>query len=63
MKSEIGYDKQETTMYLIEFSGNPSLLHPIDNEISEIKFIEKEKVLDILTHKDTKEFFMKYVVT
>lgn len=61
IKVEIGYEKQETTMYLVEFLGNTNLLVPIDNEISDIKFFAKVKVLEKLTHKDTKDFFIKYL--
>lgn len=60
IQAEIGYNKQETTMYLVEFLGNTKMLTPIDNEISDIKFIEKEKVQEILSHQDTKDFFLKY---
>ncbi|WP_108670405.1 NUDIX domain-containing protein [Peribacillus acanthi] len=59
IKSKIGYEKQETTMFLVEFLGNMNLLSPIDNEISDIKFFERENVLEILTHSDTKDYFLK----
>ncbi|WP_078596231.1 NUDIX domain-containing protein [Evansella clarkii] len=61
IKTETSYEKQETTMYLVEFLGNTEMLTPIDNEISDIKFIEKEKVLEILSHQDTKDFFLKNI--
>jgi putative (di)nucleoside polyphosphate hydrolase len=57
IKKEIGYDKQETTMYLVEFLGDAKMLIPIDNEISDIKFIEKEKVQEMVTNQETKDFF------
>lgn len=61
IKKETSYEKQETTMYLVEFLGKSEMLTPIDNEISEIIFIEKEKVLETLTHQDTKDFFSKNI--
>lgn len=60
VKKQIGYDKQETTMFLIEYLGKPCSLQPNDNEISEIQFVEKTKVTDRLTHRDTKEYYLKH---
>ncbi|WP_432363825.1 NUDIX domain-containing protein [Sporosarcina sp. UB5] len=42
---KIGYAKQETTMFLVEFLGDINSLSPNDNEISDLKFIEKDKVV------------------
>ncbi|WP_053365729.1 NUDIX domain-containing protein [Bacillus sp. FJAT-27245] len=61
IKVNIGYDKQETTMFLVEFLGDINSLSPNDNEISNIKFIEKDKLVGILTHQDTKDYFLKYL--
>ncbi|MFS1515411.1 NUDIX domain-containing protein [Bacillus sp. SCS-151] len=60
LKEKIGYDKKETTMFLVEFLGDINDLMPNYNEISKIKFIEKDKVVEILTHQDTKDYFTKY---
>ena len=61
IKMKIGFDQQETTMFLVEFEGDMHSLHPNDNEISQIKFIEKDKVAEVLTHQDTKDFFIKHI--
>ncbi|UCZ55108.1 NUDIX hydrolase [Bacillus shivajii] len=61
VKVKIGYDKQETTMFLVEFFGDVHALIPNDHEISDVTLIEKNKVVDILTHQDTKEFFIKHL--
>ncbi|MBS4218249.1 NUDIX hydrolase [Bacillus sp. FJAT-49711] len=60
LREKIGYDRQETTMFHLEFVGNPSCLKPLDNEIDEIIFVAKEDVLKRLTYLDTKEFFEKH---
>ncbi|RXJ04340.1 NUDIX hydrolase [Anaerobacillus alkaliphilus] len=59
---KIGLEKQETTMFLVEYLGDTNKLSPIDNEINDIKFFEKDNVLEILTHADTKEFFLKHIL-
>ncbi|RPF50409.1 NUDIX domain-containing protein [Aquisalibacillus elongatus] len=61
IKPKVGYDKQETTIFLVEFLGDINALNPNDNEISDLKFIEKDKVAEILTHHDTKEFFLSNI--
>ncbi|GGA24476.1 NUDIX domain-containing protein [Psychrobacillus lasiicapitis] len=59
LKVQLGYAKQETTMFLVEFLGNIDSLSPKDDEISNIKLVKKANVLDILTHQDTKGFFRR----
>lgn len=63
IKQKIGYERQETTMFLVEYIGEFTAFNPIDTEISEICFMEKERVLQYLTHLDTKNFFIKHVAT
>ncbi|MFE8699729.1 NUDIX domain-containing protein [Cytobacillus sp. FJAT-54145] len=58
IKKKIGYERQETTMFLVEFLGDVNNLAPIDNEISAIRFEVKEKVLDMLTHSDSRDYFI-----
>ncbi len=41
MKQKIGYERQETTMFLVEYIGDCTVLNPIDTEVSEIRFLEK----------------------
>ncbi|WP_026021775.1 NUDIX hydrolase [Bacillus timonensis] len=58
-KMKIGYERQETTMFLVEFTGVIADLLPIDEEIAELQFFAREEVIDKLTHEDTKSFFIK----
>jgi len=60
-QNKIGYQKQETTMFLVEFLGDINSLIPNDHEISKITFIEKDDVVELLTHQDTKDYFIKYI--
>ncbi len=61
IKEKIGYTKQETTMFLVEFLGDKNALHPNDDEISNITFVEEDKVVEILTHQNTRDYFIKYL--
>ncbi|MEH7390989.1 NUDIX hydrolase [Bacillus sp. JJ1474] len=62
IKMEIGYDKQETIMFLVEFLGDRNSLNPNDHEIKELKFIDIDKVAEILTHQVTKDFFKRHLI-
>ncbi|SHG18203.1 NUDIX domain-containing protein [Ornithinibacillus halophilus] len=57
--SKIGYEKQETTMFLVEFLGDS--LTPADDEISELLFVEKDEVPTKLTHSESREYFEQYI--
>ncbi len=59
MKNKIGFDGQETTMFLVELTGDIEDLMPLDEEIAELQFLAKIEVLGKLTHEDTLSFFMK----
>ncbi|KGX83201.1 NUDIX domain-containing protein [Pontibacillus marinus] len=60
IKKKIGYERQETTMFLVEFLGDANKLKPFDNEVSDLRFQDKEKVLEMLTHQNTKDYFIKH---
>lgn len=60
--SEInGYESQETTMFLVKYSGNKHSLNAIDDEIDEVIFFEKRVILEKLNTRETKEFWNKYL--
>lgn len=59
IKMKIGYERQENTMFLVEFTGPVGDLSPMDDEIATLRFLTKNKVLDTLTHEETRSFFMK----
>ncbi|WP_409370497.1 NUDIX domain-containing protein [Lysinibacillus sp. 38-6] len=61
-KALIGFAKQETTMFLVEFLGDIHSLRPNDSEIDGFKWVNKDNVVDILTHQETKEYFRSVIV-
>lgn len=62
IKALIGFAKQETTMFLVEFLGDIHLLKPNDSEISGLKWVNKDNVVEILTHQETKDYFRRVIV-
>ncbi|MEO4053005.1 NUDIX hydrolase [Solibacillus sp. CAU 1738] len=56
---KIGYIKQETTMYIVEYLGDGSDLMPKDDEINAVEFLNSDEVFERLTHQDTKEFYVR----
>jgi len=55
-----GEDKSELkTMHMFLFKTNQDSLKPVDIENPEARWVEKEKVADLLTHPKDKEFFLK----
>lgn len=58
----IGYDRQETMMFLIEYFGNHSELYPLDEEIDQVRFFPAHEVCQYLAHQKTKEYFVHVVL-
>lgn len=57
LKDVIGYDKQETTMYLVQMDEPQSNLKCIDNEIDEYEFVDIDSVSVRLSQKETLKFW------
>ncbi|GGE85327.1 NUDIX domain-containing protein [Priestia taiwanensis] len=62
IKEKIGYTSQKTTMFHVCYKGNRTDLQPKDKEVAAFCFVSKEEVITILTHLDTKDFFLKNVI-
>ncbi|WP_223701825.1 NUDIX domain-containing protein [Sutcliffiella deserti] len=52
-----GFEKQETTMFMVEYTGDRKELAPQDDEISEIRFVVKKQVAEMLAHQNTRDFY------
>lgn len=57
MKEKIGFERQVTRMFLLEFLGDKALLQPKTEEISEVAFAKIDEVNELLMRAETKEFF------
>jgi putative (di)nucleoside polyphosphate hydrolase len=62
IKEKIGFDGQETTVFLLQYLGDGSEIKPQDEEIDLIKFIEKDMVLEKLAHEEMKDFFKRNIM-
>lgn len=60
IQTKIGYHRQETTMFHFEYIGDIRCLKPIDHEIIKIQLMDKDEVLEILSHAETRKFFIQY---
>ena len=55
-----GEDKTELKkIFMFLFKTNQEVLKPIDPANPEARWVKKEKVAELLTHKKDKEFFLK----
>ncbi|WP_026907270.1 NUDIX hydrolase [Paucisalibacillus globulus] len=59
ISNQIGFKSQETTMFLVKFFGDINSLRSIDSEISQIIFLDMDEAAEILTHRDTVNYFIK----
>ncbi|WP_413381799.1 NUDIX domain-containing protein [Alkalihalobacillus sp. 1P02AB] len=62
IQRKIDFQKQVTTMFLVEFKGEEEALVPIDSEISSVRLVDKSEVVALLTHEETKRYFEKHFV-
>ena len=53
---------QETTMFLVDFTGSFSDLKPDDQEIDQIAKFSKEEVYNALSHLESKIYFQQIVL-
>ncbi|MDQ0111243.1 histidine phosphatase family protein [Paenibacillus harenae] len=60
IKKKIGFECQETTMFLVEFVGNKNDLKPCGEEIDEILLVDLEKLLEKLSHKETTAYVQNH---
>lgn len=61
IQEKLGYQKQEVTMFLVEYTGDESDLQPQDEEIDNIALFSRDEVVDLISHKEPLEFFEKYI--
>ncbi|MBK3496982.1 NUDIX hydrolase [Viridibacillus sp. YIM B01967] len=57
MKEKLGFERQVTHMFLLEFLGDRDQLQPKTEEIGEVAFVKINKVDERLKLAETKEFF------
>lgn len=60
VRKRSGFERQETTMFLVEYIGNRQDLQPQDEEIDKLQFFSRKEVVEKLCHTETRQFFQKY---
>ncbi|WP_077619526.1 NUDIX domain-containing protein [Bacillus sinesaloumensis] len=61
IKEKIGFESQQTTMFLVEHTGSTKDLLPADEEITELQYFTEEEVMSRLTHDETRSFFSRHL--
>lgn len=59
LAKKIGYSHQQTTFFLVRYTGKTKEFKPIDCEIQSILFVSKDELIDTLTHQETKTFIQQ----
>ncbi len=59
LAQKIGYSHQQTTFFLVQYTGKIEELKPIDEEVQSILFVSKDKLINTLTHQETKSFIQQ----
>ena len=55
--AKTGVSAQETTMFLVRYTGSNQKFIPQDKEIDCVIFFKKEEVMENISHEATKRFF------
>lgn len=58
----IGYDRQETSMFLLEYLGDRFEPGSRDEEIDQVHFFSALEVSRHLAHQETKDYFVRVVL-
>lgn len=61
LKERLGFERQVTHMFLLEFFGDRDQLKPKTEEISEVTFVKFDKVAERLKLSETREFFQDHL--
>ncbi len=59
VQEKLGFERQETTVFLVEYLGDGSDIGPQDDEIDEVRFFSAKEVMKRLDHDNMREFFRK----
>ncbi len=54
---KLGFEGQETAMFLCAYEGDGSDLQPQDEEIDQVCFVPRSKMLETLAHSESRAFF------
>jgi len=61
LQSVIGYDTQETIMFEVFCDENIDSFSCVDEEIDGYRFVDRDKMTNILTLPETREFWQQFI--
>ena len=61
IKERTGFERQETTMFLVEYMGAGDDLVPNDDEIDVVEFVTREELFQRIFVKETKEYLRRFL--
>lgn len=61
IRAKIGYERQETTMFIVEYDGDGQDWRPMDGEIDDVELVHLAELESRLSHEETREYFVKHV--
>jgi len=60
LPEKTGFEKQETTVFLVEFLGEKEELKKQDSEVGHLTFFTKQEAIEKIKYSETKNYFKKY---
>ncbi len=57
---KLGFEGQETTLFLAAYEGDGSDLQPQDEEIDQVCFVPRSRMLETLAHPESRAFFARH---
>ncbi len=61
IRDRTGFDRQETVMFLVEYTGTGNDLVPNDDEIDRVEFVEREELFQRIIVEETKEYLRNFL--
>jgi 8-oxo-dGTP pyrophosphatase MutT (NUDIX family) len=57
---KLGFMGQETTMFLVAYEGDGTDLQPQDEEIDQVSFVPRARLLETLGHFESRRFYVRH---
>jgi putative (di)nucleoside polyphosphate hydrolase len=61
IQSISGFEKQETVIFLVKYTGDGNDLTPVDDEIKEVEFVTSKELFNRISGEETLEYLKKFL--
>ncbi len=61
IRNRTGFERQETVIFLVEYTGTGEELVPKDDEIDKVEFVTKEELFHRILAQETKEYLKRTI--